>query len=220
MSETQTTPSSGSVRRPLFAKVLYPRFREAAVRGGEERHRRSLFEGMAGRVIEVGCGDGVNFALYPDTVTEVLGVEPEQTLRERAQAEAEKVDLPVRVVPGFAEALPADTGAFDTGVACLVLCSVGEQQTALDELIRVIRPGGELRFFEHVRAEAPMHAALQRSVQPVWSHLGGGCHLARDTESAIEEAGFEIERCEHFEFAPGFLDKLGGPHILGIARRP
>lgn len=209
-----------SFRRPLFANVLYPRFRKAAKEHGEDRYRIELLEGLSGRVLELGCGDGANFALYPDSVTELVAVEPERHLRERATSAARSAACPVRVVPGFAEALPAGDGELDAAVAALVLCSVRDQQAALAELMRVIRPGGELRFFEHVRADARLHAAAQLAVQPVWSRLGGGCHLARSTEQAIRGAGFQIERCEHFEFAPGFLQKLGGPHILGVARRP
>lgn len=213
-------PNEGSVRRPLFANVLYPRFRKAAKEHGEDRYRIELLEGLSGRVLELGCGDGANFALYPEAVTELVAVEPEQHLRERAASAARDAACAVRVVPGFAEALPAGDGEFDAAVAALVLCSVGDQRPALAELMRVIRPGGELRFFEHVRADARLHAAAQLTVQPVWSRLGGGCHLARETEAAIGAAGFEIECCDHFEFAPGFLEKLGGPHILGVARRP
>lgn len=209
-----------SVRRPLFSKVLYPRFRKAAQESGEDRYRERLLDGLTGRVLELGCGDGAHFRFYPETVTELVGLEPEENLRERAEAAAADARCPVRIVPGFAEELPAADGEFDAAVAALVLCSVSDQEVALAELMRVIRPGGELRFFEHVRADARMHAAAQLAVQPVWAQLGGGCHLARETEHAIRDAGFEIDRIEHFEFAPGFLQKLGGPHILGIARRP
>ena len=215
---TETAPAS--VSRPLFAKVLYPRFRRAAEEHGEERYRQQLLEGLAGRVLELGCGDGAHFRLYPEGVSELVGIEPEQSLRGRARAAAADSGCPVRVVPGFAEALPVGDAEFDAAVAALVLCSVDDQQTALAELMRVIRPGGELRFFEHVRADTRVHAGAQLAVQPVWSRLGGGCHLARETERAIRDAGFEIERCERFEFAPGFVQKLAGPHILGVARRP
>lgn len=209
-----------TVRRPLFANVLYPRFRKAAQEHGEDRYREQLLDGLTGRVLELGCGDGAHFPLYPETVTELVGVEPEENLIERAEAAAADARCPARIVPGFAEALPADDGEFDAAVAALVLCSVADQQAALAELMRVIRPGGELRFFEHVRAAARLHAAAQLAVQPAWSRLGGGCHPARNTERAIRDAGFEIERIERFEFAPGFLQKLAGPHILGLARRP
>ncbi len=216
----QTTNERDPVRHPLFANVLYPRFRKAAQEHGEDRYRSELLEGLRGRVLELGCGDGAHFRLYPESVTELVAVEPEENLLARAERAAAEARCPVRILPGFAEDLPADDGEFDAAVAALVLCSVGDQQAALAELMRVISPGGELRFFEHVRADARLHASAQVAVQPVWSRLGGGCHLARDTEGAIRDAGFEVERCEHFTFAPGFLQKLGGPHILGVARRP
>jgi SAM-dependent methyltransferase len=221
MPDVLTTPArEDSFRRPLFANVLYPRFRKAAKEHGEDRYRVELLEGLSGRVLELGCGDGANFALYPESVTELVAVEPEEHLRERAQSAGRSAGCPVRVVSGTAEALPSGEAEFDAAVAALVLCSVSDQRAALGELMRVLRPGGELRFFEHVRADARLHVGAQLAVQPVWSRLGGGCHLARDTETAIRDAGFEIERCEHFDFAPGFLEKLAGPHILGIARRP
>jgi ubiquinone/menaquinone biosynthesis C-methylase UbiE len=209
-----------TVRRPLFANVLYPRFRKAAEENGEHEYRARLLAGLRGRVLELGCGDGAHFHLYPDTVDELVAVEPEENLIKRAEAATGDARCPVRIVPGFAEELAAADGEFDAAVATLVLCSVDDQQVALAELMRVIRPGGELRFFEHVRADSPMHAAAQLAVQPLWSQVGGGCHLARNTEQAIRDAGFEIEHIEHFEFAPGLLQKLAGPHILGIAGRP
>ncbi len=220
MPEAQTTTERDTVRRPLFANVLYPRFRKAAQEHGEDRYREQLLGGLTGRVLELGCGDGAHFRLYPESVAELVAVEPEENLLKRAEDAAAGARCPVRIVAGFAEALPADNGEFDAAVAALVLCSVDDQQAALAELMRVIRPDGELRFFEHVRSDATMHAAAQLTVQPVWSWVGGGCHLARDTEQAIRDAGFEIERCERFAFAPGFLQKLAGPHILGVARRP
>jgi SAM-dependent methyltransferase len=105
-------------------------------------------------------------------------------------------------------------------VASLVLCSVDDQATSLAELHRVIRPGGELRFYEHVAADDPTWRRRQRWVEPVWSRVGGGCHITRDTEAAISAAGFEIERSEHFLFQPSALLRLAAPHILGVARRP
>ena len=171
-------------------------------------------------MLELGCGDGDHFRLFPATVTELVAIEPEENLLRRADAAATQAQCPVRVVPGFAEDLPADDGEFDAAVAAHVLCSVNDQAKALGELMRVLRPGGELRFLEHVRGEGRLHSGAQLAIQPVWSLLGGGCHLARDTEQAIRAAGFDIERCERFEFVPNFLNKLSNPHILGVARRP
>jgi hypothetical protein len=101
----------------------------------------------------------------------------------------------------------------------LVLCSVEDQAAALAELRRVIRPDGELRFFEHVVAEDPTWRRRQRWAEPIWRRVGGGCHLTRDTEAAISAAGFEIEHGDHFLFQPSALMRLAAPHILGVARR-
>src|SRR5207244_6646233 len=91
----------------------------------------------------------------------------------------------------------------------------------LAELFRAIRPGGELRFYEHVRARTAGLRLAQRIVDAtIWPRVGGGCHTSRDTRSAIERAGFVIERCREFMFQPCALLFPSAPHILGVARRP
>jgi ubiquinone/menaquinone biosynthesis C-methylase UbiE len=92
--------------------------------------------------------------------------------------------------------------------------------SALGQLFRVIRPGGELRFYEHVRSPKPGFARAQRAVDLVWPWFGGGCHTSRDTERAIADAGFVIERIRHFEFRPAPCSAPVSPHIIGVARRP
>jgi ubiquinone/menaquinone biosynthesis C-methylase UbiE len=126
----------------------------------------------------------------------------------------------VRVVDGLADALPAEDESFDAAVASLVLCSVPEQALALAEIRRVLRPGGELRFYEHVIARKPAMARMQRfSDATFYPHIAGGCHAARDTGAAIEAAGFEIEQLDRFPFKTAALAPPI-PHILGVARRP
>jgi SAM-dependent methyltransferase len=220
VSDSSATVERESVRWPVFANVIYPRFRRAAKKHGEDRYRHTLLDGLEGRVLEVGCGDGANFELYPNSVTELVGIEPEENLRRRAEQAAAKARVPTRVMAGFAEALPAKDAEFDAAVTALVLCSVRDQRAALRELMRIIRPGGELRVFEHVRADGRLHAALQRAVEPGWSRVGAGCHPSRDTEQAIRDAGFEIQHCEKFDFSAGLIQQLANPHILAVARRP
>jgi ubiquinone/menaquinone biosynthesis C-methylase UbiE len=187
---------------------------------GERDYRRALLEGLTGRVIEVGAGSGINFRLYAPTVTHVLAVEPEPVLRNAAVENAATAPVPVSVVSGVSGALPAEDESFDAGVASLVLCSVPDPARALAELRRVIRPGGELRFYEHVVAHARMPALLQRFADAtLWPRIAGGCHMSRDTAAEIERAGFVVERCERFTFTPG-APVPPIPHILGIARRP
>ena len=203
---------------PFFVR-LYRRNRQSAAERGEDEHRRRLLEGLAGRVVEIGAGDGANFALYPETVAEVIAIEPEPRFREEARRAASGLKVPVRVEPGTAANLPLEDGAVDAVVASLVLCSVPDQAAALREARRVLRPGGELRFYEHVHARRqPLRAYLQVADRSgLWPLLGGGCHPTRDTLAAIEAAGFTVERCERFSFRPAtIVPPL--PHVLGVAR--
>ncbi|MGH8977799.1 MAG: class I SAM-dependent methyltransferase [Acidimicrobiia bacterium] len=206
------------VHHPVFARA-YERFSVAAEAKGGSEFRDRLLAGLHGRVIELGAGNGLNFSHYPRTVTEVVAVEPESFLRARADAAARAAKVPITVLDGTADALPVADGTFDAGVASVVLCSVPDQATALDELHRVIRPGGELRFFEHVVSKRPLPALLQRIAdRTIRPFLSGGCHAGRDTLAAIEAAGFVVEECERFSFRPNPID-VSSPHILGTARR-
>jgi ubiquinone/menaquinone biosynthesis C-methylase UbiE len=199
---------------------MYLKAAERMERRGATEHRRKLLEGVSGRVVELGAGNGLNFAHYPATVTKVIALEPEPTLRTAAERAAATAPVPVIVLGGTADALPLGDGEVDAAVASLVLCSVPDQARALAELRRVVRPGGELRFYEHVVADRqPLRGLLQLADRSgLWPKLAGGCHPARDTCGAIRAAGFEIERCERFGFRGSALEP-SVPHILGIARR-
>lgn len=212
------TEPATDLNHPLFART-YARMSGRAEDRGQADHRRKLLAGLSGRVLELGSGNGLNLPYYPGTVSEVVAVEPESYLRERAAAAAARASVSVRVLPGLADALPFEPASFDAAVASLVLCSVSDQAGALAELFRVIQPGGELRFYEHVVATNSLARLAQRAADTaLWPHIAGGCHLARDTLAAIDQAGFVIESCQRFPFAPIPLVAL--PHIRGTARRP
>ncbi|WP_202874418.1 class I SAM-dependent methyltransferase [Kribbella kalugense] len=206
------------MKHPIFAR-MYARVRPAMDREGASEHRRRLLAGAVGRVVEIGAGDGGNFAHYPAEVVSVLAVEPEPYLRAQARESAVRAPVPVEVVEGTAERLPAGDASADVVVVSLVLCSVPDQQVALAEAARVLRPGGELRFYEHVAADGGRLETVQRFADAtVWSLLAGGCHVHRDTAAAIEAAGFVIEEIDRFEF-PADRPNPARPHILGRARR-
>jgi ubiquinone/menaquinone biosynthesis C-methylase UbiE len=207
--------------RPLFARCL-AWSAATAERRGAAVYRKRLLADLQGRVIEVGAGSGVHFQHYPATVAEVVAVEPEPNLRALAEAAARDAPVPVRVVSGMADALPAEDASMDAGVSAAVLCSVPDPAAALAELMRVIRPGGELRFFEHVASRRPRAASLQRTLDSsgVWAHAMGGCQTSRDTEAAIVDAGFRVQSIERFSFRPTPLDIPVAPKILGRAVRP
>jgi ubiquinone/menaquinone biosynthesis C-methylase UbiE len=207
---------SEAVDHPLFAR--FAAF--VAAREGDEDVdlRKETLAGLTGRVIEIGSGSGPNFAHYPETVSEVVSVEPEQHLRAIAEEEARRSARPIRVIDAVADKLPFEDGSFDAAVAVLVLCSVPSQATALEELRRVVRPGGELRFYEHVIGTSRRLSALQRSLAPGLAKVFGGCRADRDTGLAIEEAGFRIERNRRFLIRT--LNEVpAAPRILGVARR-
>jgi ubiquinone/menaquinone biosynthesis C-methylase UbiE len=210
---------AGAVRHPIVAR-MYARLSERAEETGQAEHRRRLLEGVAGRVLEVGAGNGLNFRHYPPSATEVVAVEPEPYLRTLAEEEARRAPVPVTVVDGVAQELPFADGSFDVAVASLVLCEVPDQAAALAELHRVVRAGGELRFYEHVLSPSPGYARVQRLAdRTFWPPVSGGCHCARDTTAAIERAGFAIERVERFRFVVSPLTRLTAPRALGVARR-
>lgn len=207
------------MHHPVFARMYARMAKEFEAKGAAE-HRDEALAGLAGRVVEVGAGTGANFGHYPATVTEVVAVEPEPYLREIAERAAVSAPVPVTVLDGVADRLPLDDASCDAGVASLVLCTVDDPAAALAELRRVICPGGELRFFEHVRAATPGFARFQRIVDVAWPHLGGGCHASRDTVDAIEAAGFLIEKLHPFTFRPSLVVTPVAPHVIGVARRP
>ncbi len=211
--------SAKHVHHPLFAR-MFARLSAHAEERGQADLRRELLAGLSGRVIEVGAGNGLNFAHYPGTVDEVVAVEPESYLRELAREAATSAPVPVRVVDGLAERLPVEDASLDAAVASLVLCSVPDQRAALAELRRVIRPGGELRFYEHVISDSPRLARVQRAAERTgfWPLVGGGCHPARDTAAEIEAAGFRFESCRRFDFRAALLEVIVEPKILGVAR--
>jgi ubiquinone/menaquinone biosynthesis C-methylase UbiE len=205
------------ISNPLFARFFH-RFCGRDRGNGERELRLEMLAGATGRVVEVGPGNGINFPHYPATVTEVIAVEPEPYMRSQAEKAARDAPVLVRVVAGLADALDLEAGSVDAVIACGVLCSVPDQTAALAEFRRVLRPGGELRFYEHVRSRRARFAWWQRRVDPLWTRLFGGCHADRDTLVEIERAGFVLERCRGFPFPANARLYPVTPRVLGVAR--
>jgi ubiquinone/menaquinone biosynthesis C-methylase UbiE len=208
-----------SHRHPLFAR-FYARTSLLMDRG-VGAHRRTLLEGLTGRVIEIGAGNGLNFPHYPDTVTAVVAVEPEPHLRAIAETNAAQATVPIKIVDGWADHLPADDASCDAAIASLVLCSVPHQATALAEIGRILKPGGQLRFLEHVRNPRPTRRRIQQTLDAthIWPWFGGGCHCSRDTLTAIKKAGFTIGHVDTLTSADTGMPFPTAPQILGAATR-
>ncbi|MER7728358.1 methyltransferase domain-containing protein [Streptomyces sp. NPDC096323] len=210
-----------AVHHPVFAR-FYARMSVAAESAaGMAGVRAELLSGLSGRVIEIGAGNGLNFAHYPPAVSEVVAIEPERALRQLAVRSGLRAGIPVDVVPGTAEALPVKSEAFDGAVVSLVLCTVRDVQQSLAEIRRVLRPGGELRFFEHVRADGRAMAATQRAMdRTFWPLVAGGCRTSRDALAAIEAAGFVVEAYRKVRMPEGGITLPTSSCVLGTARRP
>ena len=210
---------SSQVHHPIFARC-YGWLSERLEDAGVEKDRRRLLDGLAGEVVEVGAGNGLNFAYYPAGVTRVLAVEPEPSLRRRAEQRARVAPVPVEVVDDVADSLPVGDGSVDAVVFSLVLCSVPDQGRALAEARRVLRGDGELRFYEHVVAETPVLRRVQRAVDATfWPLCAGGCRTGRDTLHAIEGAGFDVHRVRHLRIPKDGPPHPAAPHILGAASK-
>jgi SAM-dependent methyltransferase len=215
--EVAVSESASSRPDPRFAKAYLRVAAKAEARGVAE-HRRELLADLAGRVCEVGSGQGLNFPHYPANVTQVVAIEPEPTLREYAVAAARVAPVPIEVREGTADALPVEDASCDAVVLSLVMCTVPDPAAALAEARRVLRPGGQVRFYEHVRSAHRVVAGAEDLVAPIWARIAGGCHPNRDAVGALTSAGFDVSFVRRFGFSP----QRGIPataHVLGRASR-
>jgi ubiquinone/menaquinone biosynthesis C-methylase UbiE len=196
-----------------FYAAIYDRISSGAERAGLSEDRHELLAQAAGATIEIGAGTGVNLAHFPPAVTRVCLVEPDPSMRKRLHRRAS--ERHVEIVDARAEALPFPDGSFDTAVVTFALCSVADQDSALAEIARVLRPGGRLLFLEHVRDTDPKMARKQD--HPVFLYSWVGCHPNRDTLAAISRAPFEVTTVRHGEVPKA--PRVERPMIVGTAAR-
>jgi ubiquinone/menaquinone biosynthesis C-methylase UbiE len=179
--------------------------------------RAELLRELSGAVLEIGAGTGATLSLYPKTVTRLVMCEPDPHMRRKLEAKRGAA-ASVEISASSIQELSFKENSFDAVVCSLVLCSVPDQQAALAQIRRVLKPGGRLAFLEHVAAEGkPSRLKWQRRIEPVWKHLMGNCHLTRRTEAAIEAAGFRIERIQRESMRKAL--PVCRPSIRGIARK-
>jgi len=205
-----------SFRASLFA-MTYDRQIAKAEEAGLRAMRQRLLAGAAGQVLEIGAGTGANLPWYGSEVESLTVTEPQVPMVRRLERKVSDRGTAVKVLRAPAEDLPFDDDAFDAAVSTLVLCGVDDQPRALRELRRVLRPGGRLLFFEHVRSDDPARARLQDRMN--WlNRMLVMCDCNRPTLSTIEQAGFTVTSLEHTALpkAPKFVS----PAITGVATKP
>lgn len=148
-----------------------------------------------GDVLELGCGGGINMEFYnPARVTSFTGLDPSPELLAMSRAAAQARGMDADIQGGVGEAMPFESGRFDTVVTTFTLCSVADQAVVLAEIRRVLKPGGTALFLEHGAAPDAGVAKWQRRIEPIWKRIGGNCHLTRPISSAYEAAGFAVDR--------------------------
>lgn len=199
---------------------MYDRMLASQEKGYLGAVRKEMLKDVSGDVLEIGAGTGANFQYY-GAGAKVVATEPDPYMMERAQKRAAESDKNIELKSAPAEALPFPDASFDYVIDTLVLCSVKDQRKALSEMKRVLRPGGELRLYEHVRYENPAGALMQNIISPAWQWVGAGCHPNRDTGRALRDAGFEVLSAEVTKPSPPIPPMLfTRPHLRAIARRP
>jgi SAM-dependent methyltransferase len=211
---------SNTVDNPFFARLWT--FLSAHETESIQRLRRENLAGLSGRVLEVGAGTGTNFAFYPATVSEVVAVEPERRLAALAREAAETAAAPVTVSTDTVEQFAASSGGepFDAVVCSLVLCSIGDPDDVLRQLLSLLRPGGELRYLEHVASSGP-RARLQKVADAtIWPRLLGNCHTHRHTEESIVDAGFQVSGARREWTFPAWVPLPVAEFAIGRAVRP
>lgn len=190
-SSTPSAPASSPWAR--ISALIYDPFLRLGEAAGMRRARQSLLERAAGRVVEVGAGTGLNVSHYPSTVGELILLEPEPAMRRRLERRVRRSGRRAEIFDASAEELPLTDQSVDTVVSTMVLCTVEQPDRALAEIARVLRPGGQLLFIEHVRAESPALAWWQDRLLGPWRRFACGCRCNRATGELIRACGFEVE---------------------------
>ncbi|HZT08405.1 MAG TPA: class I SAM-dependent methyltransferase [Chloroflexota bacterium] len=176
--------------------------------------RREVVSIASGRVLELGVGTGLNLRFYQPG-SHVIAIDPDIAMLDRARSRADASPARVHLLVGAGESLPFRDETFDEAVATLVFCTVPSPARSLAEIRRVLKPGGRMRFMEHVRSSDPRWAHVQDFVTPVWRAMNDGCCPNRDTVTAIERAGFVVEGLQRYAFGPYPVR----PQVRGVACR-
>jgi ubiquinone/menaquinone biosynthesis C-methylase UbiE len=216
MLDAPPTPRDSRIWARVFAAVYDPSLWVGEL-AGMRRRRRELLGAATGRTLEIGGGTGLNLAHYPPDLTELIVAEPDPAMRRRLQRRARSAGVGVHVVDAPAERLPAADGSIDTVVSTLVLCTVEDPAAALGEIVRVLRPGGQLLFIEHVRAQSRVLAWCQDRLAGAWRRCAEGCRCNRPTARLMAAGGLQVDARDAAWRA---MPPIVRPLIMGRATAP
>ena len=189
-AEPQTSPASGTWLRILA--LAYDPFLWLAELVGMRSRRRALLKDARGRVVEIGAGTGLNIAHYPDGLAELVLTEPEAGMRRKLARRLHKQGRVAQLLDAPAECLPLADASVDTVVSTLVLCTVNDPELTLREIARVLRPGGQLLFIEHVRSSSRLLTRYQDAMFAPWRAFAGGCRCNQPTQDLLRACGFTV----------------------------
>jgi SAM-dependent methyltransferase len=211
----------GEHRWDFVFAAIYDRISRRGEARGMGRRRGALVANARGRTLEIGAGTGANLPYYPSGIEELILAEPFEPMRHRLELKLRESGSSARTLDASAEAIPLEDDSLDTVVSTLVLCTVDFPDRALAEAERVLRPGGQLLFIEHVRAPSPRMARWQDRLETPWRHFAAGCRCNRATIASIAAAGFSTEHEEaHWKGVPPIVASLvigrgvKGPRVL------
>lgn len=201
----------------IYQERVLPNIIDRACSMGQVMKLRSqLVPRARGRVLEVGMGSGINLALYnPEAVELVYGLEPSEGMRRKAQHNLSCSPVPVEWLGLPGETIPLEDESVDTILLTFTLCTIPDWHTALQEMKRVLKAGGELLFLEHGESPDDTVRKWQNRINPGWKKIAGGCNLNRNIASLISQAGFELETLEKF-YMPR-APRIAGYIYTGVA---
>ena len=192
----------------LYRDQILPRAIDLALRGGEfTRLRARVTARLAGQVLEIGFGSGLNIPYYPASLERVQAIDPAAVGRKLAAKRAAACPVRIDYIGTDAQTLPADDASVDSVLSTWTLCTIPDASRALAEIRRVLRPGGALHFIEHGLAPDPAVARLQQRLTPLQHRAFGGCHLNRRIDQLVAAAGLELTRMDTYY--------VKGPRALG-----
>lgn len=181
----------------LYREHVLPHLIDRACGTAELRAWRvDVAKGLAGTIVEIGFGSGLNVPAYPPEVTLVYAVEPAEVARRLAEKRITESAVRVEHIGLRGESIPLDDNSCDGALSTFTLCTIPEVEQALAEVRRVLRPGGRLHFLEHGQSPDASVARWQHRIEPIQKRLADGCHLTRDPAGLVQAAGFVLERVE------------------------